>query len=396
MRGETVDLSFSPADEQFRCYFRAWLDENLPTSWRDRSAFQGLAEAKTFEMRRMWEADKARAGWAGIEWPVEYGGRGGTATQRAIYDQEMVRAHAPRTVNALGLTFLAPTVMAFGTEEQKRAILKPLLLNEVIWCQGFSEPGAGSDLAALITRADDRGDHWLVNGQKVWTTHATRGDMIFTLCRTDPAATRHAGISMLLIDIRPEGVEARPLRQLTGASEFGEVLFTDVRVPKSSTLGPVDGGWNVAMKLLSFERGASALEQYTTYLDEYQQIVEYAKTHERFGVTAAQDPVIRQKLAASYIEIELLRLQSLHVLTQVEQRAELGVGSSITKLQWSETHQSMGTLFFDIAELAGQDTPDGLSGLQQAALWSILETILGGSSQIQRNLIAERILGLPR
>jgi alkylation response protein AidB-like acyl-CoA dehydrogenase len=234
-----------------------------------------------------------------------------------------------------------------------------LLLNEVIWCQGFSEPGAGSDLAALTTRADDCGDHWLVNGQKVWTTHATRGDCIFTLCRTDPVSIRHAGISMLLIDMHSQGVEARPLRQLTGASEFGEVFFTDVRVPKSSTLGPVNGGWDVAMKLLSFERGASALGQYTTYLDEFRQIVDYVKTHERFGVTAAQDPVIRQQLAASYIEIELLRLQSLHVLTQVEQRAELGVGSSITKLQWSETHQGMGALFFDIAESAGQDTPEG-------------------------------------
>lgn len=328
-----MDLTYSVADEQFRTELRRWLDENLPPEWRDGSAFAGKSEDEVFVMRREWEAGKARAGFAGIDWPTQYGGRGGTPTQKAIYDEELARANAPHTVNPLGLAFLAPTVMVHGTEQQKREIIPPLLANEVIWCQGFSEPGAGSDLAALSTRAEDRGDHWLVNGQKVWTTNAIHGDRIFALCRTNPEASRHAGISMLLIDMHATGVEPRPLRQLTGAEEFGEVFFTDVRVPKDSVLGPVDRGWEVAMVLLSFERGSSALGQYATFRRELDDIIRYAAGRERFGRPAVDDPVLRQKLASSLVELELLRLHSLHILTKVERGEDLGAESSVTKLQ---------------------------------------------------------------
>lgn len=391
-----MDLTYSVADEQFRTELRRWLDENLPPEWRDGSAFAGKSEDEVFVMRREWEAGKARAGFAGIDWPTQYGGRGGTPTQKAIYDEELARANAPHTVNPLGLAFLAPTVMVHGTEQQKREIIPPLLANEVIWCQGFSEPGAGSDLAALSTRAEDRGDHWLVNGQKVWTTNAIHGDRIFALCRTNPEASRHAGISMLLIDMHATGVEPRPLRQLTGAEEFGEVFFTDVRVPKDSVLGPVDRGWEVAMVLLSFERGSSALGQYATFRRELDDIIRYAAGRERFGRPAVDDPVLRQKLASSLVELELLRLHSLHILTKVERGEDLGAESSVTKLQWSETHQDLGEVYFDVAELEGQQVLGGLSPLQQAALWSRSETIWGGSSQVQRNVVAERVLGLPR
>lgn len=391
-----MDLTYSVADEQFRTELRRWLDENLPPEWRDGSAFAGKSEDEVFVMRREWEAGKARAGFAGIDWPTQYGGRGGTPTQKAIYDEELARANAPHTVNPLGLAFLAPTVMVHGTEQQKREIIPPLLANEVIWCQGFSEPGAGSDLAALSTRAEDRGDHWLVNGQKVWTTNAIHGDRIFALCRTNPEASRHAGISMLLIDMHATGVEPRPLRQLTGAEEFGEVFFTDVRVPKDSVLGPVDRGWEVAMVLLSFERGSSALGQYATFRRELDDITRYAAGRERFGRPAVDDPVLRQKLASSLVELELLRLHSLHILTKVERGEDLGAESSVTKLQWSETHQDLGEVYFDVAELEGQQVLGGLSPLQQAALWSRSETIWGGSSQVQRNVVAERVLGLPR
>lgn len=391
-----MDLTYSEADEQFRTEFRSWLDENLPAQWRTGAFWADKSDDEQFALRRAWEADKAKAGWAGIAWPKQYGGRGGTPAQKAIYDEELARASAPHTVNPLGLTFLAPTVMVYGTEQQKKDIIAPLLFNEVIWCQGFSEPGAGSDLAALSTRAQDQGDHWLVNGQKVWTTNAMHGDWIFALCRTNPDAPRHAGISMLLIDMHSEGVEARPLKQMTGASEFGEVFFTDVKVPKANVLGPVDEGWKVAMVLLSFERGSSAMGQYTAFRRELDAVVELARERRRFGRPAAQDPVLRQKMAASLVELELLKLHSLHVLTKVEQGVELGFEASMTKLQWSEAHQDLGELFMDVAELSGQEIHGELSPLQTSALWSRSETIWGGSSQVQRNVVAERVLGLPK
>lgn len=286
--------------------------------------------------------------------------------------------------------------MVYGTEQHKKDIIRPLLFNEVIWCQGFSEPGAGSDLAALSTRAEDESDHWLVNGQKVWTTNAMHGDWIFAMCRTSPDAPRHAGISMLLIDMHSEGVEARPLKQMTGASEFGEVFFTDVRVPKENVLGPVGKGWEVAMRLLSFERGSSAMGQYTAFREELGAVAALAKSRRRFGKPAAEEPVLRQKMAQSLVELELLRLHSLHVLTKVEQGVELGFEASLTKLQWSETHQDLGELFLDVAELEGQEQTPAMHLLQDSALWSRSETIWGGSSQVQRNVVAERVLGLPR
>ncbi len=392
-----MDLSYRAEDETFRTELRSWLAASIPAAWREPGFWNSLEKEEAFRLRREWEAAKAEAGWAGISWPTEYGGRGGTPAQKSIYDEEMVRARTPTTVNPLGLTFLAPSVMVFGTEEQKKTIIPDLLFNRVIWCQGFSEPGAGSDLAALSTRAEDQGDHWLVNGQKVWTTNAMHGDWIFTLVRTNPDAPRHAGISMLLIDMHAEGVEARPLKQMSGASEFGEVFFTDVRVPKDSILGPVDKGWEVAMVLLSFERGSSAMGQYTAFRRELDDIAQLAVARERFGRAAAEDPVLRQKLGSSLVELELLKLHSLHVLTAVEQGRELGFEASMTKLQWSETHQDIGELFLDVAELTAQETSGGeLSPLQMSALWSRSETIWGGSSQVQRNVVAERVLGLPR
>jgi alkylation response protein AidB-like acyl-CoA dehydrogenase len=392
-----VDLSYSAEDEQFRTELRSWLDDNIPAEWRQPGFWDSLDKEEAFQLRRDWEAKKAEAGWAGIAWPKEYGGRGGTPAQKAIYDEETTRANVPATVNPLGLTFLAPSVMVFGTEEQKKTIIPDLLFNRVIWCQGFSEPGAGSDLAALQCKAEDQGDHWLVNGQKVWTTNAMHGDWIFTLCRTNPDAPRHAGISMLLIDMHAEGVDPRPLKQMSGASEFGEVFFTDVKVPKDSILGPVDKGWEVAMVLLSFERGSSALGQYTGFRRELDAVAKLATERERFGTKAAADPVLRQKLGSILAELELLKLHSLHILTSVEQGRELGFEASMTKLQWSETHQDLGELYLDVAELSGQETSgEDLDPLQMSALWSRSETIWGGSSQVQRNVVAERVLGLPR
>jgi alkylation response protein AidB-like acyl-CoA dehydrogenase len=354
-----------------------------------------MPEFEAFEIRRDWERRKYEAGFAGIAWPTEYGGRGGTPAMKAIYDQEMNLADAPETVNQLGLIFLAPTVMAIGTDEQKREIVGPLLRNEVIWCQGFSEPGAGSDLAGLRTSGVLDGDTYVVNGQKIWTTNAAHGDKIFALVRTEPGSQRHRGISMMLIDMRQPGVDTRPLKQMSGASEFGEVFFTDARVPVPECLGGIGNGWATAMLLLSFERGASGFGQYAEFRRGYDEIVAAAR---RVGRTA--DPVLRQELAKRLVELECLRYHSMHVLTRQEQGADLGFEASATKLQWSETYQDLFETFDDLLgpdAVVARPFPDlDLTLLQREAFWTRSVTIWGGSSQVQRNIVAERVLGLPR
>ncbi len=389
-----MDLTYTAAEEEFRSELRSWLSANVPEEWRRPGFWASLPEDESFRVRRDWERAKADAGFAGIQWPVEYGGRGGTPGMKAIYDEEMVLADAPRTVNPLGLTFLAPTVMAIGTDAQRKEIIGPMLRNEVIWCQGFSEPGAGSDLAALSTRGVRDGDDFVVNGQKVWTTNAVQGDKIFAMVRTDPGSERHRGISMLLIDMHQPGVEARPLKQMSGASEFGEVFFTDARVPVTEVLGGIDDGWRTAMLLLSFERGASGISQYTEFRRQYDAIVDLARKLGRAG-----DPVLRDRLARVLTDLECLRLHSMHVLTQVEQGRDLGFEASMTKLIWSETFQDLWEVYDDLlGEDATLDLVDGVDvrPLHTQAMWSRSVTIWGGSSQVQRNVTAERVLGLPR
>jgi alkylation response protein AidB-like acyl-CoA dehydrogenase len=389
-----VDLSYTAAEEEFRRELRSWLSGHIEEEWRRPGFWDSLPDDESFRIRRDWEREKALAGFAGIQWPAEFGGRGGTPGMKAIYDEEMVLAGAPRTVNALGLTFLAPTVMAIGTDAQRKEIIGPMLRNEVIWCQGFSEPGAGSDLAALSTRGVRDGDDFVVNGQKVWTTNAVHGDKIFTMVRTQPGSEKHRGISMLLIDMHQPGVEARPLKQMSGASEFGEVFFTDARVPATEVLGAVDDGWRTAMLLLSFERGASAISQYTEFRRQYDQIVGVAKALGR-----DRDPVLRDRLAGVLTDLECLRLHSMHVLTQVEQGRDLGFEASMTKLIWSETFQDLWEVYDEV--LGDDATLDDAAGidlrpLHGQAMWSRSVTIWGGSSQVQRNVTAERVLGLPR
>ncbi len=389
-----MDLTYTAAEEEFRSELRSWLQANIPDEWRAPNFWESLDDDESFRLRRDWERDKALAGFAGIQWPTEFGGRGGTPGMKAIYDVEMVLANAPRSVNPLGLTFLAPTVMAIGTEQQKKDIIGPLLRSEVIWCQGFSEPGAGSDLAALSTKGVRDGDDFVVNGQKVWTTNAVHGDKIFTMVRTTPGSEKHRGISMLLIDMHQDGVDARPLKQMSGASEFGEVFFDDARVPATDVLGAVDDGWRTAMLLLSFERGASGISQYTEFRRQYDEVVSVAKKLGR-----EKDPVIRGKLARVLTDLECLRLHAMHVQTEVELGHDLGFEASMTKLIWSEPSQDLWEVFDDIlgedatlSELDGED----ITALHAQAMWSRSVTIWGGSSQVQRNVTAERVLGLPR
>ncbi|WP_445185575.1 acyl-CoA dehydrogenase family protein [Pseudonocardia sp. Cha107L01] len=394
-----MDLTYTADEERFRDELRGWLRAHIPEEWTKPGFWGSLPSTESFELRRDWERDKALAGFAGIQWPTEYGGRGGTPGMKAIYDEEMVLARAPQTVNALGLTFLAPTVMAIGTDAQRKEIIGPLLRNEVIWCQGFSEPGAGSDLAALSTKGVRDGDgddaDFVVNGQKVWTTNAVHGDKIFAMVRTEPGSEKHRGISMLLIDMHQPGVEARPLKQMSGASEFGEVFFTDARVSAADCLGELGDGWRTAMLLLSFERGASGMSQYTEFRRQYDEIVAVARALGR-----DQDPVLRDKLARVLAELECLRYHAMYVLTQVEQGRDLGFEASMTKLQWSETFQDLWEVFDDVlgpdATLREPIPGLDLAAMHAQAMWSRSVTIWGGSSQVQRTIVAERVLGLPR
>jgi alkylation response protein AidB-like acyl-CoA dehydrogenase len=395
-----VDLAFTEADEEFRKELRSWLDTNLPPDMRTADFWAEKSDAEQFTIRREWEAGKAKAGFAGIQWPTEYGGRGGTPGMKAIYDQEMAKANAPTTVNPLGLTFLAPTVMHLGTEEQKKTIIPELLHNKTIWCQGFSEPGAGSDLAALQMKAERQGEEYLINGQKIWTTNAMHGDKIFTLARTGPSeGSRHAGISMLLVDMKQPGVEARPLKQMSGASEFGEVFFTDATCPITEVLGGEGNGWQTAMLLLSFERGSSAIGQYTEFRKMWDEVARAAQKTDRDGSPAATDPVLRQKLAEQLVDLECLKYHSWHILTSTSKGKDLGFEASMTKLMWSETFRNLSDVYSDVVgpafQVAGKP---GVSRqeLTTMALWSRSCTIWGGSSQVQRTVVAERVLGLPR
>ncbi len=396
-----MDLRFSKDDEDFRGELRSWLDRALPQDMREPSFWAGRSDDEKFQIRRDWEAGKAAAGFAGIVWPTEYGGRGGTPTMKAVYDQEMAQASAPSTVNALGLSFLAPTVMLLGSPEQKREIIKPLLHNEVIWCQGFSEPAAGSDLAALQMKGDRQGDEYVLNGQKIWTTNAMHGDKIFAMVRTgESGGSRHAGISMLLVDMHQQGVEARPLKQMTGASEFGEVFFTDATCPSSQVLGGEGNGWQTAMLLLSFERGSSAIGQYTEFRKQWQEVVKLAGQVQRDDAVASQDPVLRQKLASSLIDLECLKYHSWHILTQTSRGKDLGFEASMTKMMWSEAFRQVSDTYEAVLG-TGFQVPDPQPGLSveeltTMAMWSRSCTIWGGSQQVQRNIVAERVLGLPR
>jgi len=298
----------------------------------------------------------------------------------------------------MNVNWVGPVLMRYGTPAQLEKHLPPIRAGQALWCQGFSEPGAGSDLAAIATRGvrDGSGesDDFVVNGQKVWTTNAVHGDKIFTLVRTDPQSARHRGISMLLIDMHQPGVDARPLKQMSGASEFGEVFFTDARVPATEVLGDIDDGWRTAMLLLSFERGASGISQYTEFRRQYDAIVGLARALGRHT-----DPVLRDRLARVLTDLECLRLHSMHVLTQVEQGRDLGFEASMTKLIWSETFQDLWEVYDDLlGEAATLDEIEGndLRPLHAQSMWSRSVTIWGGSSQVQRNVTAERVLGLPR
>jgi alkylation response protein AidB-like acyl-CoA dehydrogenase len=393
-----MDVTFSAAEEQFRTELRDYLEASIEPEWRRPGFWAGVDPDEGFALRRRWEREKAEAGFAGVDWPVEYGGRGGTAGMRAIYDQELASIGAPRSANGLGLTYLAPTIMALGSDEQKRDLIRPMLFNDTIWVQGFSEPEAGSDLAAIRTSAVRDGDDYVINGQKIWTTQAKYGDRIFALVRTEPGSARHTGLSLMLVDLHQPGIDVRPLRTMNGEDEFGEVFFTDARVAATDCLGGIGNGWRTAMLLLSFERGASGIGFHAT-MRRSVELMRPVLQQARDGQALA-DPAVRRRFGAVLAELECLRYHSLSVLTRVERGEDLGFEASMTKLHWSETMQDLWEAY-DAAlgpdvTVSDPFATGGLEHMQIAALYSRSVTIWGGSGQVQRNVIADRILALPR
>jgi alkylation response protein AidB-like acyl-CoA dehydrogenase len=391
-----VDFDFSPDEEKYRAEVRAWLEAHVP-AWA-REALPGDAgdDDERFERHRAWQRELYGAGYLGVTWPVEFGGQGRTHVENAILQEEMVRAGAPPTVNPLGIGLLAPALLHHGRPDQKQRFLEPMLRADEIWCQGYSEPGAGSDLASLQARAERRGDVWVVNGQKVWTSQAHRADWCFALVRTDPDAPKHEGIGFLLLEMRSPGIEVRPIVQITGAREFNEVFFHDVEVPVENLVGEPTQGWRIANTVLSYERGANTLSQYATYRRRLERLFAHART-----LTRAHNAVLRQRLAAAAIDVEVLRLNSLRQLTRLSKGEPPGPGASTQKLQWSEIDQRLHRLAVDLQGEYGQlaaGSPRAVDGgsWQFHELNSLRFTIARGTSEIQRNIISERALGLPR
>jgi alkylation response protein AidB-like acyl-CoA dehydrogenase len=377
-----MDFGYPVEAEAFRAELRAWLDANLPDDVRGHG---GLNEADDAELERLraWNRTLADAGYAAIAWPREWGGRGAGVMEQVVYAEEMHRARAPGALNVLGLANIAPAIIEHGTDEQKRTLLPRMLRGDDIWCQGFSEPDAGSDLASLRTSAVRDGESWIVNGQKTWNTFGHVANWCELLVRTDATVPKHRGITCLLVDMSLPGIEVRPLTTITGEAGFNDIFFTDVRVPVASTLGPINEGWRVAMTTLAYERGGVAKLHLGTR-SKVQRLIELAREH---GVTESQ----RERVARVYMEGELLKLISDRALSAEIHGRAMGPEGSIAKLQWSETEQH-------IAELATEILgADGLTGSwARERVYGRSLTIAGGTTQVNKNIIAQRILGLPR
>jgi len=392
-----MDVRFSAADEAFRQEVRGWLEANLVGEFATLRGRGGSGDLEgAVDVRRAWEKRLADAGWTCVGWPKQWGGRGLELSQEVIFNEEYARSRAPGRLGHIGETLLGPTLIAFGTEEQKRRFLPPIVHTEELWCQGYSEPNAGSDLGNVQCRAERDGDDWVLNGQKVWTSLATISDWCFVLCRTDPQAPKHQGLSYLLVPMRQPGVEVRPIRQITGTSEFCEVFFDGARTAAQNVVGEPGDGWRIAKATLAFERGASTLGQQMMFAIELDEVIAAAKKN-----GAARDPVIRQRLADAWIGLRIMRFNALRTLTAIEGGAALSREALITKLYWATWHRSLGKLAVDVlgarSEIrAGAIDDYELEELQRLFLWTRADTIYAGTNQIQRNIIAERALGMPR
>jgi alkylation response protein AidB-like acyl-CoA dehydrogenase len=385
-----VDLRYSAEDDAFRAEIRGWLEEHLAGEYAELRGLGGPGkDHEAIEERLAWNRHLAEHGWTGVGWPEEHGGRGLSLWQQVIFHEEYARADAPARVNHLGEELLGPTLMAFGTEEQQQRFLPKILAVEELWAQGYSEPGAGSDLANVQTKARSEGDEWVLDGQKVWTSNAHFSQWLFVLARTEPGSERHHGLSFLLVPIDQDGVDVRPIEQLTGGSEFNEVFLTGARTPADHVVGEPGDGWRVAMALLGFERGVSVLGQVVGFARELRDVVGLAKAN-----GAVDDPVLRDRLAALHVELEVMRWQALRGLSSDD-----AGGASVFKLVWANWHKRLGEVAMDVRGLDGlvaKGAPYELDDQQRLFLFARADTIYGGSDEVQRNILAERVLGLPR
>jgi alkylation response protein AidB-like acyl-CoA dehydrogenase len=407
-----MDLTYPPEAEAFRKEIRTWLEDHLPAGWFDEGF--SMSPQERAEFNRGWTTTLFEGGWICASWPTEYGGKGLSTMESVVLAEEFHRAGAPLRADFFGDTLVGPTILQWGTEEQKREFIPGILKGEISWCQGFSEPDAGSDLASLGTRAELDGDEWVINGQKIWTTQGFIADYIFILCRTDPDASKHKGISYLLCPMKQPGVEVRPIEQIDGSAEFCEVFFTDARCPRENVVGGVNNGWKVAMTTLGFERGSSATTGYRRFEKELDSVIEKARAN-----GAVEDPEVRQGLALAWTKVQIMKINGLRSLSAVlAGRKDLGVAAlgATNKMFWSEYHQQIMNLAIDILGMEGQILTGNpsleelvpgygvrstsarypASTLQSAFFFSRSETIWGGTSQIQRNIVGERVLGLPK
>jgi alkylation response protein AidB-like acyl-CoA dehydrogenase len=383
---------FAGDDEGFRALVREWLADHVVGEFAELRGRGGPGDEEVgFDVRVAWERLLGEAGWIGLGWPVEHGGQGATVTQQVIWAEEYTRAQAPARVNHMGENLLAPTLIEYGTPEQCERFLPGIRRGEERWCQGYSEPNAGSDLANVQTRAVLDGDHWVLNGQKVWTSLAHVSHWCFVLARTEPGSQRHRGLTFLLVPMDQPGVEVRPIVQITGGGEFNETFFTDARTEAGLVVGQPGDGWRVAMGLLGFERGISTLAQQVGFERELHATIELAR---HFG--KLRDPVVRQRLMEAHTGLQLLKWNALRSMSA---RGVPGPEASISKLFWGAWHRSLGELMIDIMGpegLIAQGFPYELSLEQKLFLFTRADTIYGGSDEIQRNVLGERVLGLPK
>ena len=391
-----MDFTFSDKEEAFRKDVRSWLERNLPDDLRGKAFASSRGERDVVEKMRAWQRTMYEAGYVGMDWPKEFGGRGATLVEQIILYQEMARAEAPQFLNRGGLSILGPTLMKYGTKAQQERYLRKILTAEEIWCQGFSEPNAGSDLANLQTRAVRDGDHYVINGQKVWTSMGHVAAWGFFLVRTDPGAARHKGISFLLVDMKTPGITVRPLRQMTGEAEFNETFLDNVRVPVANLVGKENEGWGVAITALSYERDVLTFIRHISLRNALHRLVKLAQTTGR-----AQQPLVRQKIAQLWIGEQALQLNGYRSLTNILKSGAPGPEGSTSKLFWSQLDQELAQTATEIvgpyAQLArGTDwAPDGgqwefYVSLAQAS------GIRAGTTEILKNILGERVLGLPK
>ena len=391
-----MQLSFSPEDEQFREEVASWLRQNLVGEFAQLKFRGGPGDEHMFPQERLqWGQKLAAGGWTCVGWPKKYGGRGCSIEQQVIFFEEYARAGAPGRVGHIGEGLTGPTLIAFGSDQQKQKYLPGIVNGNELWCQGYSEPGAGSDLANVKTKAhfDESRQKWIINGQKVWTSLAHESDYIFVIARTDPASVAHKGLGFFLVKMEQPGITVRPIEQITGTSEFNEVFFDDAECDADDIVGAPGDGWKVAMGLLGFERGVSTLGQQMQFQNELDELVKLAKAN-----GAGKDPVIRQRLADAHIGLKIMRYNSMRMLSGGED-GSLQKEALIYKLFWASWHRDLGELAMDVlgpeAEIL-EAAPYQLTRLQSMYLFVRSDTIYGGTNEIQKNIIAERGLGMPK